>query len=57
MKVTGSRSAAVVLFAIVSVAPCFAHHMAVVVSKQNGVTALSSAQLSRMFLRGNKEMA
>jgi ABC-type phosphate transport system substrate-binding protein len=50
MKVTRSRYAAVVLFAIVSVAPCFAHHMAVVVSKQNGVTALSSAQLSRIFL-------
>jgi ABC-type phosphate transport system substrate-binding protein len=55
MKVTGSRSAAVVLFAIVSVAPCFAHHMAVVVSKQNGVTALSSAQLSRMFLAETKK--
>ena len=49
MKVTNSRSAAVVLFAIMSVAPCFAHHMAVVVSKQNGVTALSSAQLSKIF--------
>src|SRR4051794_38895857 len=49
MKATNSRSAAMILFAIVSVAPCFAHHMAVVVSKQNGVTTLSSAQLSRIF--------
>lgn len=49
MKLTNTRSAAVVLFALMSVAPCFAHHMAVVVSKQNGVNALSSAQLSRIF--------
>jgi ABC-type phosphate transport system substrate-binding protein len=49
MKLTNPRSAAVVLFALMSVAPCFAHHMAVVVSKQNSVNALSSAQLSRIF--------
>ena len=55
MRVTNCRSAAAVLFAIVSVAPCFAHHMAVVVSKQNGVTALSSAQLSRMFRAETKK--
>jgi ABC-type phosphate transport system substrate-binding protein len=45
----------VVLFAMMAVAPCFAHHMAVVVSKQNGVTALSSAQLSRMFRAETKK--
>lgn len=55
MRVTGSRQAAVVLFAIMSVAPCFAHHMAVVVSKQNGVTALSSAQLRKIFLVETKK--
>jgi len=55
MKVTNSRSAAVVLFAITSVAPCFAHHMAVVVSKQNGVTALSSVQLSKIFRAETKK--
>ena len=49
MNVKNLRRAAVVLFAILSVAPCFAHHMAVVVSKQNGVNALSSAQLSKIF--------
>ena len=55
MKLTNCRSAVVVLFAIMSVAPCFAHHMAVVVSKQNGVSALSSAQLSRIFRAETKK--
>lgn len=55
MRVTDSRQAAVVLFAIMSVAPCFAHHMAVVVSKQNGVTFLSSAQLRKIFLVETKK--
>ena len=55
MKVTSSRSATVLLFAIMSVVPCFAHHMAVVVSKQNGVTALSSAQLSNIFRAETKK--
>jgi ABC-type phosphate transport system substrate-binding protein len=55
MKLTNARSAAVVLFAFMSVAPCFAHHMAVVVSKQNGVSAVSSAQLSRIFRAETKK--
>ena len=55
MSVTRSRNAAVALLAIMSAVPCFAHHMAVVVSKQNGVTALSSAQLSRIFLVETKK--
>jgi ABC-type phosphate transport system substrate-binding protein len=55
MKATSSRSAAMVLFAILSAAPCFAHHMAVVVSKQNGVSAVSSAQLSKIFLAETKK--
>jgi ABC-type phosphate transport system substrate-binding protein len=55
MTATKSRSAAVILFAMISVAPCFAHHMAVVVSKQNGVTTLSSAQLSRIFRAETKK--
>jgi ABC-type phosphate transport system substrate-binding protein len=49
MKLTISRPATAILFAFLSAAPCFAHHMAVVVSKQNGVTAVSSTQLSRIF--------
>jgi ABC-type phosphate transport system substrate-binding protein len=55
MKPTICRPAVVILFAVISVAPCFAHHMAVVVSKQNGVTAVSSAQLSRMFRAETKK--
>ena len=55
MKVACSRNASVVLFAILSVAPCFAHHMAVVVSKQNGVSTLSSAQLRKIFLVETKK--
>ena len=55
MKLTICRPAVVILFAVISVAPCFAHHMAVVVSKQNGVSAVSSAQLSRMFRAETKK--
>ena len=55
MKVTSFRSATVLLFAIMSAAPCFAHHMAVVVSKQNGVTALTSGQLSKIFRAETKK--
>lgn len=55
MKTTNSRSAAIVLFAIISAAPCFAHHMAVVVSKKNSVSALSSTQLRKVFLVETKK--
>jgi phosphate transport system substrate-binding protein len=55
MKLTGSRTLAAILFAVVSVAPCFAHHMAVVVPKQNTVTALSSAQLGKIFRAETKK--
>ena len=55
MKLTICRPAVVILFAVISVAPCFAHHMAVVVSKQNGVSSVSSAQLSRMFRAETKK--
>ena len=49
------RSAALLLFAAISVVPCFAHHMAVVVSKENGVTAMSSAQLGKIFRAETKK--
>jgi len=49
MNLRMSRPAALLLFGAISVVPCFTHHMAVVVSKENGVTALSSAQLRKMF--------
>ncbi len=44
-----SRSTFVLLLPVLSAVPCFAHHMAVVVSKQNGVASLSSTQLSKIF--------
>jgi phosphate transport system substrate-binding protein len=49
------RSAALLLFAAISAVPCFAHHMAVVVSKENGVTAMSSAQLGKIFRAETKK--
>jgi len=36
-------------FLCASFAPCFAHHMAVVVNKQNAVENVSSAHLARLF--------
>jgi len=36
-------------FLLFSLAPCFAHHMAVVVNKGNGVAEVSAAHLSKMF--------
>src|ERR1700759_5113878 len=55
MKVTRFRSATVILFAVMSVVPCFSHHMALVVSKRNGVGALSSGQLGRIFRAETKK--
>ena len=47
----------VVLLLLVSgfAAPCFAHHMAVVVSKQNALTAMTSVQLSKIFRSETKK--
>ena len=39
----------VLSFALLLATPCFAHHMAVVVSKDNGIDNLSSVQLSKIF--------
>jgi ABC-type phosphate transport system substrate-binding protein len=49
MKEKVFRLAAVALFTLAMVIPGFAHHMAVVVSKQNGVETMTSAQLSKIF--------
>jgi phosphate transport system substrate-binding protein len=57
MNLRMSRPAALLLFAAISVVPCFAHHMAVVVSKENGVTAMSSVQLGKMFRGETKKWA
>lgn len=49
MKVSLPRTTVVLLFAVISTAPCFAHHMAVVVSKQTNVSAVTSPQLGKIF--------
>ena len=36
-------------FLMFSIVPCFAHHMAVVVNKRNGVAEVSAAHLSKVF--------
>ncbi len=41
--------ALLVTFAVIGAAPCFAHHMAVVVSKKNSVSTLTAAQLGKIF--------
>ncbi len=43
------RSVGLLIFALVLATPCFAHHMAVVVSKENSVDNMSSAQLGKVF--------
>ena len=42
-------------FALSLATPCFAHHMAVVVSKQNSVDNMSSAQLGKIFRAETKK--
>jgi hypothetical protein len=44
-----SRLPILLLVALFSAAPCFAHHMAVVVSKQSGVTNMTAAHLGKVF--------
>jgi len=41
--------AVLLFFASVFTTPCFAHHMAVVVSRENNVDNLTSAQLSKIM--------
>jgi ABC-type phosphate transport system substrate-binding protein len=43
------RVAAVVVFVLAFLTPCFAHHMAVVVNKENNVGNVTSAHLGRIF--------
>jgi|SRR5579862_608202 len=42
-------------FLLFSFIPCFAHHMAVVVNKENSTREISSAQLARLFRLENKK--
>jgi phosphate transport system substrate-binding protein len=45
----------VLSFALLLATPCFAHHMAVVVSKDNPVDNVSSAQLGKVFRAETKK--
>jgi ABC-type phosphate transport system substrate-binding protein len=43
------RPAVLLTFLLTFLTPCFAHHMAVVVNKENNVGTVSAAHLSRIF--------
>jgi ABC-type phosphate transport system substrate-binding protein len=43
------RSFALVVFLFTFLAPCFAHHMAVIVNKENEVDNISAAHLAKIF--------
>jgi len=43
------RHSAVVLLLLLTAAPCFAHHMALVVNKENRVENVTSAHLAKIF--------
>ena len=45
----GSRICCQFAFMMCSLLPCFAHHMAVVVNKDNNVGGISSAHLTKIF--------
>ncbi len=44
-----------ILFAVLFSTPCFSHHMAFVVSKQNRVRSMTSAQLGSIFRAETKK--
>jgi ABC-type phosphate transport system substrate-binding protein len=43
------RLAVLVVFLLTFLTPCFAHHMAVVVNKENHVSTVTAAHLSKIF--------
>ena len=49
------RLAQWMVFAVALATPCFAHHMAVVVSKENDVDTMTSAQLGKVFRAETKK--
>jgi ABC-type phosphate transport system substrate-binding protein len=49
------RSFVLLISALLLATPCFAHHMAVVVSKENSVDNMSSAQLGKIFRAETKK--
>jgi ABC-type phosphate transport system substrate-binding protein len=52
---TVKRFAQWMVFAVALATPCFAHHMAVVVSKDASVETMTSAQLSKVFRAETKK--
>lgn len=55
MKVKVQYLVVLVAFGVIGSAPCFAHHMAVVVSKKNNVSTVTAAQLGKMFRAETKQ--
>jgi len=51
------RSATLLVFLLTFFTPCFAHHMAVVVNKDNNVGNVSSAYLAKIFRSDVKKWA
>jgi len=49
------RFAILLISALLLATPCFAHHMAVVVSKDTGVDSITSAQLGKVFRAETKK--
>jgi ABC-type phosphate transport system substrate-binding protein len=49
------RPVVLLAFLLTFLTPCFAHHMAVVVNKDNNVGTLTAAHLSRIFRAGIKK--
>jgi ABC-type phosphate transport system substrate-binding protein len=43
------RAVAVSIFLLTFLTPCFAHHMAVIVNKENSVSNVSAAELAKIF--------
>jgi ABC-type phosphate transport system substrate-binding protein len=47
----------VLLFAVLAIVPCYAHHIAVVVAKDNGVESVTSANLAKIFKAETRKWA
>ncbi len=52
-----NRALAVWIFVLTTIAPCFAHHMAVVVNKDNNVAEVTPARLARLFRLEDRKWA
>jgi len=52
-----NRWLAVWVFVLLAIAPCFAHHMAVVVNKDNNVAEVAPAHLAKLFRLEDRKWA